>query len=171
MGGPKGSDRFAAGKALVATAERDATRVYPHFDEIAMLLDSDSKVITWNAMQLIGHMAAVDSSKKVDALLDAYLGRICGGSLITAANAMQGAARIAQARPDLADRIITAVLPVEKTEYEKPECRNVAIGQALEVFRDIGDAAMTRPDVKRFIKRQRANTRPSVAKLAGEMAG
>lgn len=169
MAAPSGTARFAAGKALYVTAEKDPARVYPYFDAIAALLRSDSKVVCWNAMRILAALAAVDTEHKLDTLLDGYLAFIRGGKLISAANAIRGAGRIALARPDLLDRIIPAIFGVERAEYETPECRNVAIGQALQAIRPLGASVRSRADVAAFICRQKFNSRTAVAACAEEL--
>ena len=79
-------------------------------------------------MQIIARLAAADADRKVDGILHTYLGFISAGNLISAANAIQGAGQIGRSRPDLVDRIVPAILGVERATYETPECRNVAIG-------------------------------------------
>lgn len=166
MAAPSGTARFAAGKALSVTAERDPCRVYPHFDRIASLLDGESKVVRWNALQIIAALAPADSDRKLDAILDKYLAFIRCGNLISAANAIRGAGRIALARLELADRIIPALLSVEAENYETAECRNVAIGHALAALEELGSAVCRRPAVAKFIRRQMANPRTAVARCA-----
>ncbi|MEP0845347.1 MAG: hypothetical protein HRF50_00840 [Phycisphaerae bacterium] len=169
MAAPSGTARFAAGKALSVTAEKNPARVYPFFDAIAARLSSDSKVVCWNAMRILAALAGVDSQRKVDALLDRYLAFIRGGNLISAANAIRGAGRIALARPDLLNRIVPAILEVERASFETPECRNVAIGQALQALRPLGASVHSRADVAGFIRRQKSNPRTAVAACAEEL--
>ena len=169
LAAPSGTARFAAGKALCVTAAKDPARVYPHFDELAALLESDSKIVRWNAIQLVGLLAPADTDRKLDAHLDAYLAFITGGNLISAANTIQGAGQIACSRSDLLDRIIPAILAVERATYETPECRNVAIGQVLDALWEIGPSTCRRTDAAAFIRRQRANTRTAVARRAERM--
>jgi hypothetical protein len=157
MTAPSGTARFGAGKALSVTAAKDPGRVYPHFDDFAALLDSDSKVVRWNALQIIAALAPADAERKVDALLDTYLGFI------------RGAGRIAQVRPDLLDRIVPALLGVERAQYATPECRNVALGHVLTTLQELGPGVCRRPAVVEFIRRQRTNTRAAVARCAARM--
>ena len=81
---------------------------------------------------LIGCLAAVDRRGAVTRILDRYLAPLRGPDLITAANVIAGAARIATAKPRLADRIAKALLGVSRARYATPECRNVALGAAIE---------------------------------------
>jgi hypothetical protein len=169
MAAPSGVGRFAAGKALAVTAAKNPARVYPHFDALAGLLKSDCKIVRWNAMQIVASLAEVDKERKLDAVLDDYLGFIRGHNLISAANTIRGAGQIARFRPDLLDRIIEAILEVEQATYEATECRNVAIGKALDALGELGASVCRRPEVAEFVRRQRANTRAAVARRAERM--
>jgi hypothetical protein len=169
MAAPSGTARFAAGKALSVTAEKDPSRVYPHFAALAALLESDSKIVRWNALQIVALLAPADTDHRLDALLDKYLAFIRGSNMVSAANAIRGAGQIARCRPDLLDRIIPAILEVERAIYETSECRNVAIGQALDALRELGPSVCRRPAVAGFVRRQRTNTRAAVARCAARM--
>ena len=59
-----------------------------------------------------GNLSAVDSKNKIDALLDEYLQPISGPVLITAANTINGAGKVAQAKP-LGEQPVT--VPAGKT--------------------------------------------------------
>ncbi|HNO77757.1 MAG TPA: hypothetical protein PKN33_06815 [Phycisphaerae bacterium] len=166
MMAPSGGERFGAGKAVYVTAEKDPARVYPYFDQIASLLDSKSKIMRWESLRTLGALAAVDGDKKLSAYLPKYLAFIRGDNMISAANAVKGASLIAQARPDVLDRVLKSYLAVERAEYETDECRNVVIGQVLDSLERLGPQVCNRPKVKAFIKRQQKNTRASVAKCA-----
>jgi hypothetical protein len=170
MGAASGTQRFAAGKALTATAQRDPPRVYPHFEALAALLDSNSQVVRWNALQILGALAGVDEDRQIDALLARILDFMTAGKLITAANAIGCAAEIGRARSDLLDRIVTRMLAVENTTYDTPECRNVAIGHVLNALRQLWPNVHGRADVAAFVRRQQANPRPKVARSAAELA-
>ncbi len=169
MAAPSGTARFAAGKALFVTAEKDPGRVYPHFDAIAALLESDSKIVRWNSIQVLAALAPVDNDHKLEAVLDAYLAFIRGSNMVSAANAIRGAGKIALSRPDLLDRILPPILGVEGATYETPECRNVATGHALDALKELWPSVRRRPEVAEFVRRQRSNTRAAVARRAARL--
>jgi hypothetical protein len=86
--------------------------------------------------------------------------------MITAANVIQGGARIARAKPQLADNIAAQVLKVEKANYQTAECRNVAIGHAVTALGEILDLLSEPAPILRFVRRQLKNPRPSTRKKA-----
>lgn len=163
---PRGTARFRAGKALLVTAEKDPTRIYPHFDAIATLLQSDCKIVCWNAILLVGRMAAVDTAHKIDGVLDACLAFVRGPSVASAGNAICCAGQIVAARPDLLERVLPVLLSVETTTYATPECRNVALQQLLTVFEDIWPLVGDRPEIAALVRRQQVNPRVGAARRA-----
>ncbi|MFO0974174.1 MAG: hypothetical protein U1A27_12160 [Phycisphaerae bacterium] len=163
---PGGTARFAAGKALAATAQHAPGRVYPHFGAIAAQLDSDSQIVRWEALQILAELAAADVDRRIDRLLGRYLSFIRCGNLVSAANAVKGAAQIASARPDLLRRIVPAILGVERATYKTDECRNVAIQQALRALCELGPRALRLSAVTAFVRRQLRNPRPAVRRVA-----
>lgn len=169
MGQPSGTARYAAGSALVARAQASPAQVYHCFDEIADLLHSESNIIVWCALRAIGALAPADVDGKIDTLLDSYLAFIRCGKLITAANAIVGAGLIAQAQPALQVRIVAALLEIEKLDFGTPECRNVAIGHALDAFARLPEEVRDPPAVAAFIERQQSNTRSAVARRAARL--
>jgi hypothetical protein len=86
--------------------------------------------------------------------------------MITAANTIAGAALIAAAHPQLAPRIVRAILRVESARYQTDECRNVAIGHAITALGTLGPEARQSKAVVSFVRRQLANPRPAARKKA-----
>ena len=91
--------------------------------------------------------------------------------MVTAANIIGGSAKIALAKPELTHRITREILKVEKAKYENkgapfPECRNVAIGQAIDSFDGFFHQIDNKAKVIAFVKRQLKNSRSQVVKKA-----
>ena len=91
---------------------------------------------------------------------------IPGPVLITAANTIKAAAGIALARPELTQRIVQELLKVEKATYQTEECRNVALGEAIETFSQLFEQLEDKQPVLAFVTRQVSNTRVSTGKKA-----
>ena len=158
--------KYAAMRSLRELSERDPEALYPDFDAIAALLRSQHSVLRWNAILILGNLARIDSAGKIDAILDDYLGPIDGPHLIDAANTIHGATAIAAFKPHLADRIAGRILAVERATYATPECRNVAIGHAIDALARLHDMLADQRRVELFIERQTDNTRPATRKKA-----
>jgi hypothetical protein len=163
--------KYPAVKALRGMSERSPGLLYPHFDFFAGLLRSENNILRWNAMLILGNLASVDVDRKLDAILDDYLTPITGPQLIDANNTMGGATAIALARTDLTDKIVAHILKVERGRYATPECRNVAIGHAIECLARLLPAVADARPIQRFARRQMKNSRPATGKKAQRLLG
>ena len=158
--------KYGCLKLLRLVSERKPSILYAEIGRFFQLLDSENNIFKWGAIIIIGNLAAVDTEGKIDEVLDRYLQPISGHIMITAANVIGGAGKIAVAKPHLADRIARALLKVESATYQTGECRNVAVGHAVESF-DLFFEHLKHPrPVVEFVKRQLNNRRNAVKKKA-----
>ena len=111
-----------------------------------------------------GNLTKTES--RIEAILDRYLDLTSGPNLITAANAMRGAAIIGVAKPHLVKRIVTRIMRVERAEYATPQCRNVAIGHALRALEELVLLLPDRRGVRLFAARQLGNPRAATSTKA-----
>ncbi|MEK7674563.1 MAG: hypothetical protein AAB676_01845 [Verrucomicrobiota bacterium] len=99
--------KYGCAKVLRLVSERRPELLYPHFDFFVRLLDHGNKILQWEAVFVLSHLARVDAKDKFDAIFAQYFRPLAGPVMITAANVIRGAARIAPAKPRRADRIET----------------------------------------------------------------
>jgi hypothetical protein len=158
--------KYGSAKALRQLAEQQPGVLYPHFDFFAGLLAHENNIFRWEGIIVLSHLVRVDAEHKFDALFDRYFAPIRGPVMVTAANVIAGAARIALARPDWADRIAAEVLKVGHARYQTAECRNVAIGHGIQTFNQIVHLLKDTKPVLRFVRRQLKNDRPATRKKA-----
>jgi len=153
-------------KALRLVAEGCPGVLYPQFDLFVRLLDHENKIMQWNAAFVLSHLARVDADDKFRAIFAKYFSPIRGPVMITAANVIQGGARIATAKPGLADRIGAEILKVGRARYQTAECRNVAIGHAIVALGIILPLLRKPAAMVRFVRRQLGNPRPATRRKA-----
>lgn len=168
LGVNKPQIKYGCSKVLRILSQKQPAILYPRFVFFVGLLDCDNSFLKWDAVRIVANLAAVDSEKKVEPMLGRYLQPIGGPVMITAATIIGSAARVALAKPELASRIVRALLEVERAEYQTAECRNVAIGHAVEsigLFFDVLDTK-EKAAVVEFARRQLANRRNAVKKKA-----
>jgi hypothetical protein len=164
----KSAKKFAYEKLLRLVSEKQPGLIYPYFDFFRDLLDSDNNFLKWGAIMTVANLTAVDAQKKFEAIFRKYFDPISGPAMITAANIIGSAATIAHAKPALTDVIASEILKVEKAKFLlkgrlSPECRNVAIGHAIDAFDKLYGCITGKTEVLRFVKRQIGNTRKQVA--------
>ena len=156
--------KYGCAKALRVVSEDRPDLLYPRFDFFVSLLDGDNKILQWESLFVLSHLARVDIKDRFAAIFTKYFSPIRGPVMITAANAIQGGARIARAKPALAKRIVGEILQVDKARYQTPACRNVAIGHAIVALDEILDLVANSEPVVQFVRKQAKNTRPATRK-------
>jgi len=162
----KAPTRFSCAKALLLLSEERPELLYPHFDFFASRLRHPNKIFQWNASLVLANLAGIDVEDRFAAFFDQYFSPIPGPVMITAATAIKGGARIARAKPLLADRIATELLKVAKARYATPECRNIAIGHALSALGEFLHLLRDPAPTLQFARRQLQNSRPATRKKA-----
>jgi hypothetical protein len=158
--------KYGCAKALRILSEQRPDLLYPHFDFFVGLLDHENKIFQWDAAFVLSQLARADDEDRWAAIFDKYFSLITGPVMITAANVIQGGARVAQAKRHLAERIAAEVLKVARARYRTPECRNVAIGHAILALGDILPLLRDPVPAVRFVRKQTRNARPATRKKA-----
>lgn len=166
VGAARAGVRFGSSKALRLLSEQAPELLYPHFDFFVTMLAHDNHILKWDAILTLANMARVDRESKIEAILDRYLDLTSGPNLITASNAMRGAAIIGVAKPHLVKPIVTRIMGVERAEYATPECRNVAIGHALRALEALVRLLPDHRVVRLFAARQLGNPRAATSTKA-----
>jgi hypothetical protein len=166
LGNKKGRIKYGCAKILRLLSEKKPEVLYPRFDFFVGLLDSENNFIKWDAIHVLGNLAAADSESKFEKILDRYLAPIPGPVLITAANVIGRAAKIALAKPALTEKITRELLTVEKARYQTDECRNVALGQTIDSFNQFFNQIEDKEPVIALVQRQLKNTRNATRKKA-----
>lgn len=162
----KATIKYGCDKVLRYLAAHSPEVLYPHFDEFAANLDSEKSILRWGAIEIISHLARIDGDRKFDPIFEKYFAPIKGPVLITAANLIKAARRIAAARPDLADRIAQRILTVETARYKTAECRQIALCEAVRTFDEIYSLVADKPAVVAFVKKRLKSRRHSTKQSA-----
>lgn len=158
--------KYGCAKILRLLSEKRPELLYPEFDFFVELLDSPNNFLKWDAIHVLGNLASVDTENRFEDVYGRYFAPIPGTVLITAANVIGGAAKIALAKPQMTGRITGEILKVERATYQTEECRNVALGQAIDSFDSFFNQIEDKAPVIALVERQLQNTRNSTRKKA-----
>jgi hypothetical protein len=158
--------KYGCSKVLRIISQKKPELLYPSFDFFVQRLDSDNTFLKCDAILILANLASVDSDNKFEAIFERYFAPIKGPTLIVAANIIGSAAKIALSRPELSDRITAELFKVEQAQYQTDECRNIALGQAIDSFDKFFEQIGDKEGVRRLVNKQLKNTRKSTAKKA-----
>lgn len=166
--------KYCCAKQAIKISQEDPKALYPDFDFFPAFLDSDKNVLKWTATIIIGNLARVDAKNKVDRLIPKFITLLSDPMMITAANAVNTLGEIARNKPKHQEKILKALLSVEKNKYYNkgkisPECTKVAIQKVLESLEKFGPEILKRKNIKLFLRKQTKNTRPKVREMAKKL--
>ncbi len=158
--------KYGCAKILRRISEQNPDLLYPQMDFFLDQLDSENNIFKWNATFIIANLSSVDRDGKFEKVFDKYFAPIPGPVLITAANTIGSAAKIALAKPELTDKISHEILKVENAKYQTDECRNIALGHAIKSFEQFFDQISAKKPVINLVKKQLRNSRNATKKKA-----
>jgi hypothetical protein len=167
----KAAIRYGCAKVLMDLSEEHPEKLYPYMDSFVNLLDSKYRILTWNAMAIIANLAKVDEDNKFDAIFGKYYSFLNDAYMVTVANVVGNSAKIALAKPHLAQKIAKELLKVENistTPHLTDECKRVIAEQAIKSFALFFSEIEQKETVISFVARHRNSPRKTLRKTAEE---
>jgi hypothetical protein len=122
-------------------------------------------------MAIIANLAKVDEDNKFDAIFGKYYSFLNDAYMVTVANVVGNSAKIALAKPHLAQKIAKELLKVENistTPHLTDECKRVIAEQAIKSFALFFSEIEQKETVISFVARHRNSPRKTLRKTAEE---
>jgi hypothetical protein len=161
-----GPVRFKSAKILSIISEAKPESLYSHFDFFNTLLGSNSNIIKWNAIDIIGNLVIVDAENRFERIFARYYGLLNEGSLITSAHVVENSGKIARAKPELRGRITAEILKVTEIPLPTSECRHILAGKAITAFSQYPELVTDKNLVVSFVSSQLNSARNATKKKA-----
>ena len=165
----KAAIRYGCAGVLMDFSEKYPERLYPQFETFVNLMNSKYRILTWNVLAIIANLTRVDKENKFDQIFDKYYNYLNDEYMVTVANVVGNSAKIAIAKPYLAERITSRLLSVENiktTPHLTAECKRVIVQQAIRSLDLFFDEIKSKEQVLSFVKRQTSSTRATLKKDA-----
>jgi len=167
----RASVRYGCVKVLSDLSAAYPERLYPHMDFFVGLLDSNYRILVWNALAITANLAKVDVEKRFDAVFDGYFGLLDDGYMVTVANVVGHSGEIALAKPYLIDKITDELLKVDDislTPHLTEECKRVVAEKVIKVFDLFFDRVTKKKKVVSFIRGHVDSSRSSLRVTDGD---
>jgi len=158
--------KFGCSRGVLVLSEKRPDLLYPKIDRFFALLGSENRILKWNAIGILGNLAAVDRDRRIRSLLPKLYECLSGGELITANNTIAAPGMLGRAFPEEQERITARLLEIEHAKFKTDECRNIAIGKAILAVTMFLNPAGDWKEVLDFARRQRDNGRRATATKA-----
>jgi hypothetical protein len=158
--------KYGCAKNLLSIAKDNPKKIYPYIDFFEELMEGQSNVLKWTAIDIIGLLSKIDTEKRVDKLMDKLFSLLNAGKMITANHVIEALASIASSKPEYQTKITDELLKVEHYTYDTDECRNIALGKTITAISLYFDKLKDKKAVIEFVKRQTKNKRNATKKKA-----
>ena len=171
MNSSKAAIRYGCGKVLMDLSEEQPIKLYPYFDFFVKLLESNYRILTWQAMAIIANLTAVDTDDKFDLIFKKYYDFINDEYMVTVANLVGHSDKIACSKPNLIPKITEQLLKIENlktTPHLTDECKRVIAEHAINSFNMYFDRVKNKEKVLSFVKKHVNSSRKKLKIKAEE---
>lgn len=158
--------KFGCSKALVLISETNPDLLRPGIDRIFKLLDGENRILKWNAIAMLGNLAAAGHLDPIGPALRKLYQFLTRGELIAANHATSSLGKIGRAFPKQREKITSQLLAIEHALFETDECRNIAIGKCIQAMNMFLNHDRVPKKVLEFARRQTGNGRRATAEKA-----
>ena len=165
MNSSKAAIRYGCGKVLMDLSEEQPKKLYSYFDFFVKILDSNYRILTWQAMAIIANLTTVDTDDKFDLIFEKYYNFINDEYMVTVANLVGHSGKIACSKPNLIPKITDQILKVQNlktTPHLTEECKRVIAEGAINSFDMYFDRIENKDKVITFVKKHVNSSRKTL---------
>lgn len=153
-------------KILNRVAEKEPDVLYPEWDYLADLLDSDNHYHRYISINLLANLAKVDVKNKFEKIFDKFFANIDGERTMVAGQAAWNSGKIAKVKPNLQTKITNRLLNIDKTHQGKQI--ELIKAYVIEAFNEYFEEASEKNRILDFVKAQLESKSPKTRKVAKE---
>ena len=156
--------RYNCFKVLYQISESHPAVVYPKWDEITGLLESENSYHRMAAVHLLSNLTVVDTEKKFDTIFDRFFLLLDDPSMIVARYLAGNAGKIVRAKPEFQYQITKKLLAIDATHHRedrKDLIKHDIIQSFIEFYENIPD----KDEVMTFVRNQQNSSSPKTRKI------
>jgi hypothetical protein len=153
-------------KVLMQISEDQPELLYPKYDYLANLLDSDNHYQRNIGINLLANLARIDTENKFEKIFDKYFGNIDGNRTMVAGHAAINSGKIAKAKPNLRTKITKRLLSVGKSH--KGKHIDLIVAYVIGAFEQYFGESSNKKEILAFVEAQLESKSPKTRKLARE---
>jgi hypothetical protein len=153
-------------KILMHVSLEQPKVLYPKWDYLADLLDSDNHYQRYISINILANLAVVDTKNKFEKIFDKYFSNIEGDRTMVAGQSALNSGKIAKVKPNLQTKITNRLLNIDKTHRGKQI--DLIKSYVIEAFNEYFEESSDKRKILGFVKAQLGSKSPKTKKLANE---
>jgi hypothetical protein len=159
--------RYNCVRVFFRALEKQPGLFYPCWERYAGMVDSPNGFYRSTAAQALAFFAAVDEKRHLDSILDVYLQMLDDEKIMVARYFVQTIHRVAQARPDLREKVIACMLNVENTRHTQSR-KSLLKADIISAFDQLFEESSTQEqkEILAFVAKEQDNESPTARKAA-----
>lgn len=148
---PNPKVKYAFVKQLLEWAASSPEKLYPQISEFEVLMKDENNILRWTALDVLGHLSAVDDSDHLNTILPRIIELFREGNLITSSHAIFAMGHIAKNSTSHRDNIVEELLKVNSIAFKSDDCRSIAVSKVLDALMPIVDQIADKPSLRVFV--------------------
>lgn len=156
--------RYPCFQVLLYISEGYPEILYPEWDFLADMLDSNNAYWKLAAVRLIANLVRVDTENRFEKIFDKYFD-LLNDSVIIAGHVTANSGKIATAKPELQSKITDRLLNIDHTTQKH---KDLIKSGAIESFYEYFDEAENKDAIIQFVREQSKGESPKTRKTAKE---
>ena len=157
--------RYNCFQVLYRLSQDQPEALYPEWDHLAGLLNSDNSYHRSIAGQLIPNLVQADAENRFEVGFDRIFALLDDEKIVPARQFAQHIGAIVRARPDLQPKIIERMLAVEDTHHTESR-KDLLKGDVIAAFDEFFDESPEQERILGFVERQLNCSSPRTRKVA-----
>jgi hypothetical protein len=151
---------------LKRISEEQPNALYPKWDYLADLLNSDNHFHRYISINLLANMARVDAKNRFEKIFDKYFDNMEGERTMVAGQAALNSGKIAKAKPNLQAKITNRLLNIDVRHQGKQI--ELIKAYVIEAFNEYFEESSDKNKILDFVKAQLESKSPKTRKVAKE---
>ncbi len=156
--------RYSSFEVLLRLSKQQPELLYPRWDFLAEMLDSDNAYWKLIAVRLIANLTRVDTENRFERIFDKYY-NLLSDSVIVAGHITANSGKIARAKPGLQAQITNRLLNIDKTGQKH---KDLIKAGAIDSFDEYFAESKDKEKIMGFVKQQLNGESPKTRKKAKE---
>ena len=145
-------------------SEEQPKVLYPKWDYLADLLDSDNHYQRYISINILANLAVVDTKNKFEKIFDKYFSNIEGDRTMVAGQAALNSGKIAKVKPNLQTKITNRLLNTDKTHRGKQI--DLIKAYVIEAFNEYFEESSDKKKILGFVKAQLESKSPKTKEVS-----
>lgn len=157
--------RYNCFQVLLRLSEQQPPILYPAWDRLVQLLESDNAYHRSCAVNLLANLVSADPDDRLTSIFESYAGLLDDDKVMVARYLARNMGKIALARPDLQADIVDRLLAIDQTQHTQ-ERKDLIKADIIASFEEFYEQTQDKARIRAFVETQLGCSSPKTRQAA-----